>query len=57
MVYMMFLSFGRFPIRLPISAAFTDEAIRGLEAIHQLGVLQDPAARNILVHLDRPGMT
>jgi len=34
------------------------EAIRGLQAIHQLGVLQkDPAARNILVHPDRPGMT
>jgi hypothetical protein len=34
------------------------EAIRGLQAIHQLGVLQkDPAGRHILVHPDRPGMT
>ncbi|KFY03306.1 hypothetical protein V490_00212 [Pseudogymnoascus sp. VKM F-3557] len=34
------------------------EAICGLRAIHQLGVLQgDPAARNILVHPDRPGIT
>jgi hypothetical protein len=57
-VHMMFLSFGGFPIRLPILAALADEAIRGLQAIHQLGVLQkDPAARNILVHPDRPGMT
>jgi hypothetical protein len=57
-VHMMFLSFGGFPIRLPIPAALADEAIRGLQAIHQLGVLQkDPAARNILVHPDRPGMT
>jgi hypothetical protein len=57
-VHMMFLSFGGFPIRSPISAALADEAIRGLQAIHQLGVLQkDPAARNILVHPDRPGMT
>lgn len=57
-VHMMFLSFGGFPIRPPIPAALADEAIRGLQAIHQLGVLQkDPAARNILVHPDRPGMT
>ena len=57
-VHMMFLSFGGFPIRSPISAVLADEAIRGLQAIHQLGVLQkDPAARNILVHPDRPGMT
>jgi hypothetical protein len=57
-VHMMFLSFGGFPIRSPISATLADEAIRGLQAIHQLGVLQkDPAARNILVHPDRPGMT
>jgi hypothetical protein len=57
-VHMMFLSFGGFPIRVPIPAALADEAIRGLQAIHQLGVLQkDPAARNILVHPDRPGIT
>jgi hypothetical protein len=57
-VHMMFLSFGGFPIRSPIPTALADEAIRGLRAIHQLGVLQkDPAARNILVHPDRPGMT
>ena len=57
-VHMMFLGFGGFPIRSPIPAALADEAIRGLQAIHQLGVLQkDPAARNILVHPDRPGMT
>jgi hypothetical protein len=57
-VHMMFLSFGGFPLRSPIPAALADEAIRGLQAIHQLGVLQkDPAARNILVHPDRPGMT
>jgi hypothetical protein len=47
---MMFLSFGGFPIRLPIPAALADEAI------HQLGVLQDPAARNVLVHPDQPGI-
>jgi hypothetical protein len=57
-VHMMFLSFGGFPIRLPIPAALADEAIRGLLAIHQLGVLQkDPAVRNILIHPDRPGIT
>ena len=57
-VHMMFLSFGGFPIRSPIPTALAAEAIRGLQAIHQLGVLQkDPAARNILVHPDRPGMT
>lgn len=51
---MMFLSFGGFPIRLPTPAALADEAIH----IHQQGVLQkDPAARNILAHPDRPGMT
>ena len=57
-VHMMFLRFGGFPIRVPIPAALADGAIRGLQAIHQLGVLQkDPAARNILVHPDRPGIT
>jgi hypothetical protein len=54
----MFLSFNRFPIQSPIPAALADEAIRGLQGIHQLGVLQkDPTARNILVHPDRLGMT
>jgi hypothetical protein len=57
-VHMMFLSFGGFPIRLPIPAALAEEAIRGLQAIHQLGVLQkDSRAPNILVHPDRPGIT
>jgi hypothetical protein len=57
-VHMIFLSFGGLPIRVPIPAALAGEAIRGLQAIHQLGVLQkDPAARHILVHPDRPGMT
>jgi hypothetical protein len=57
-VYMMFLSFGGFPLRLPIPRTLADNAICGLHAIHQLGVLQgDPAARNILVHPDRPGIT
>jgi hypothetical protein len=51
-VHMIFLSFGGLPIRVPIPAALAGEAI------HQLGVLQkDPAARHILVHPDRPGMT
>ena len=55
---MMFLSFGGFPIRLPIPVTLADKAIRGLQAIHQLGVLQkDPAIRNILVHPDRPRTT
>jgi len=54
----MFLSFKGFPLRSPIPQALADEAIRGLRAIHQLGVLQGhPAARNILVHPDRSGIT
>jgi serine/threonine protein kinase len=57
-VYMMFLSFGGFPLRSPISSTIVNEAIHGLQAMHQLGVLQkDPAARNILFHPDRPGIT
>jgi hypothetical protein len=57
-VYMMFLSFGGFPLRSPIPPSLADEAILGLHAIHQLGVLQeDPAAQNILIYPDRPGMT
>ncbi|OBT57881.1 hypothetical protein VE04_02107 [Pseudogymnoascus sp. 24MN13] len=57
-VYMMFLSFGGFQLRSQIPPNLADEAICGLRAIHQLGVLQgDPAARNILVHRDRPGIT
>jgi hypothetical protein len=57
-VHMMFLSFGGFPIRAPIPAKLADEAIRALQSIHQLGVLQqDSAARSILVHPDRPGVT
>ncbi|KAH8587607.1 hypothetical protein B0O99DRAFT_556325 [Bisporella sp. PMI_857] len=57
-VHMMFLSFGGFPIRSPIPPTLADEAIRSLQAMHQLGVLQkDPAARNILVHPDRLGTT
>jgi hypothetical protein len=57
-VHMMFLSFGGFPLRSPISLTLADDAICGLHAIHQLGVLQgDPEARNILVHPDRPGIT
>ncbi|KFZ01138.1 hypothetical protein V500_00875 [Pseudogymnoascus sp. VKM F-4518 (FW-2643)] len=57
-VYMMFLSFGGFQLQSPIPPNVADEAICGLHAIHQLGVLQgDPAARNILVHRDRPGIT
>ncbi len=57
-VYMMFLSFSGFPLRSPIPPILTNEAIRGLRAIHMLGVLQkDPAVRNILVHPDQPGIT
>ncbi|OBT43224.1 hypothetical protein VE00_06404 [Pseudogymnoascus sp. WSF 3629] len=57
-VHMMFLSFGGFPLRSPISQTLADNAIFGLHAIHQLGVLQgDPEARNILVHPDQPGIT
>ncbi|KFX95971.1 hypothetical protein V490_03607 [Pseudogymnoascus sp. VKM F-3557] len=57
-VYMMFLSFGGFQLRSPIPRTLADDAICGLHAIHQLGVLQgDPAARNVLVHPDRPGIT
>ncbi|OBT39801.1 hypothetical protein VE00_09662 [Pseudogymnoascus sp. WSF 3629] len=57
-VYMMFLSFGGFQLRSPIPRTLADDAICGLHTIHQLGVLQgDPAARNILVHPDRPGIT
>jgi hypothetical protein len=57
-IYMMFLSFDGFPIWAPIPATLADEAIRILQAIHQLGVLhKDCAARNILVHPDRPGIT
>ncbi|OAF57498.1 hypothetical protein VC83_04579 [Pseudogymnoascus destructans] len=55
---MMFLSFGGLKLRSPISQTLADDAISGLHAIHQLGVLEgDPAARNILVHPDRPGIT
>lgn len=54
----MFLSFGGFPIRSRTPAALANKAIRGLHAIHQLGVLQkDPVTRNILGHPDRPGTT
>ncbi len=57
-VHMMFLRSGGFPIRSPIPLTLADDAIRGLQAMHQLGVLQeDPRARNILVHPDRPGTT
>jgi hypothetical protein len=57
-VYMMFLSFGGFQLRSPISQTLVDDAICGLHAIHQLGVLQgDSEARNILVHPDRLGIT
>ena len=52
-VHMIFLSFDGFPIRAPIPANLADEAIRILQAIHQLGVLQkDSAARNILFYPD-----
>jgi hypothetical protein len=45
-VHMIFLSFGGFPLRSPISSKVADEAIRGLQAMHKLGVLQnDPASR------------
>jgi hypothetical protein len=55
---MMFLSFDGFPIRAPIPATLADEAIRVLQSIHQLGVLQrDSVARNILVYPDRSGIT
>lgn len=57
-VHMMFLSFNGFPIKAPIPATLADEAVRSLQAIHELGVLQkDPRAPNILVHPDRPGIT
>ncbi|TAQ85977.1 hypothetical protein B7494_g5705 [Chlorociboria aeruginascens] len=57
-VYMMLLSWGGSPVRPPIPHSLVEEAIQGLQAIHQLGVLQeDPAARNILVHPERPGIT
>ncbi|KFZ13460.1 hypothetical protein V502_06597 [Pseudogymnoascus sp. VKM F-4520 (FW-2644)] len=57
-VYMMFFSFGGFQLQKPIPRTLADDAICGLHDIHQLGVLQgDPAARNILVHPDRPGIT
>ena len=57
-VHMMLLGFGGFPIRSPIPPSLAEEAIRGLRAIHQLGVLQkDPAVRNILVHPERRGTT
>jgi len=57
-VYMMFFSFGGFQLQSPIPRTLADDAICGLHDIHQLGVLQgDPAARNILVHPDRPGIT
>ncbi|KFZ23916.1 hypothetical protein V502_01605, partial [Pseudogymnoascus sp. VKM F-4520 (FW-2644)] len=57
-VYMMFLSFGGFQLRSPISQTLADDAICGLHAIHRLGVLQgDSEARNILVHPDRLGIT
>ena len=56
-VHMMFLSFGGFPLRSPISPAVVDDAICGLHAMHELGVLQgDPTASNVLVHPDRPGI-
>lgn len=55
-VHMMFLSFVGYPLQSPIPLSTADEAVRGLRAIHELGVLQkDPAPRNILVHPDRPG--
>ncbi|OBT50680.1 hypothetical protein VE04_09216 [Pseudogymnoascus sp. 24MN13] len=42
----------------PTFPGLADDAICGLHAIHQLGVLQgDPVARNILVHPDRLGIT
>jgi hypothetical protein len=57
-VHMMFLSFGGFSLRSPISPSLADDVICGLHAIHQLGVLQgDAEPRNILVHPDRPGIT
>src|SRR4030088_1298968 len=55
---MIFLSFNGFPIKAPIPATLADEAMRGLQAIHELGVLQkDARTPNILVHPDRPGIT
>jgi hypothetical protein len=57
-VHMIFLSFAGFSLRPPISQAVVEEAILGLQAIHQLGVLQrDPVTRNILVHPDRSELT
>jgi hypothetical protein len=58
-VHMMLLSFGGFPIRVSIPAALADEAIRGLQAIHHLGVLQkdsESIARHVLIHPDRTGI-
>ncbi|KFY50792.1 hypothetical protein V495_00095 [Pseudogymnoascus sp. VKM F-4514 (FW-929)] len=56
-VHMMFLSFGGFPLRSPISPAVVDDAIRALHAIHKLGVMQgDSIASNVLAHPDRPGL-
>ncbi|KAH8588056.1 hypothetical protein B0O99DRAFT_525815 [Bisporella sp. PMI_857] len=50
-VRMMFLSFAGYQIQSPISKAVITKAIQGLQAIHELGILQkDPAARNILVY-------
>jgi serine/threonine protein kinase len=50
-VRMMFLSFAGYQIQSPISKAVIEQAIQGLQAIHELGILQkDPATRNILVY-------
>lgn len=44
-------------MRSPISPAVVDDAIRGLRAMHDLGVMQgDSTASNILAHPDRPGI-
>jgi len=57
-VHMILLSFDGFLTKVPIPVKLADEAMRCLQAIHELGVLQkDPRAPNILVHPERPGIT
>lgn len=56
-VHMMFLSFGGFPLRSPISQAVVDNAVSHLRDMHELGVMQgDSIPSNVLVHPDRPGI-
>lgn len=53
-VHMLLLGFDGFPLRSSITQTIASEAIRGLEAIHSYGVVQnDLELRIILFHPDR----